>query len=172
MRRTKVLVEKRGDALFAGDVRVEFEPGSTWSSRGRWVRMRDNLTWETEEQLGISRRCYWLHSCMTCERLFLGAPTARCCSDECRAGAKRVAAVRQQERRAKRRAQDLARHGRCDSCGKPMPDRQRLHDYETRNNFCSGACRQKAYRERKREEAERQRRHEHYYGSDAPAPKP
>jgi len=81
--RTKVLVEQRGEDLFADGVKLHFD----WSSfrcHYRRISCRQRfpaLDWEIARQLRISSRCYWRHTCKTCKRLFLGAPSARYCSE-------------------------------------------------------------------------------------------
>jgi hypothetical protein len=130
MERTKLVVELRFETSYY-----------TW-------RRHPGVDWETQKLLGLGSRCIYLRDCTTCRRKFLGAPTACYCSEECRHPAKLAAAARQQARYAANRKRYWAREGRCSACGAPMPERKRQRD-TVLNNFCSNACRQKAYRRRK-----------------------
>jgi hypothetical protein len=99
----------------------------------------------------LSSRCVYLKVCTTCRLEFIGSPHARYCSDECRRPAKIAAAARQRARWAEMLKRDHAR-ARCAACSKPISDRQRLRMDPFEPNYCSNACRQKAYR-RKRDGA-------------------
>jgi hypothetical protein len=82
MERTKLVVERRGTAWFAGNIELRFETSYyTW-------RRHPGVDWETQKLLGLGSRCIYLRDCTTCRRKFLGAPTACYCSEECRHPAK------------------------------------------------------------------------------------
>jgi hypothetical protein len=146
MRRTKVLVQRRGKELFVDNIKVEFE---------RWDRRRNYrppLYWRSADLLNLSTRCGWVHACKTCRREFLGAPAARYCSPECRKPAQQATAARQQAKRVELRRWSIEHEGlSCRTCGKPLTDRRRAR--WDRPNYCSDACRQRSYRQRRTEAA-------------------
>jgi hypothetical protein len=150
---TKVVVQRRPDGrLFAGNVEVQHDWRRHLVAKIRgevYLGPPPRLTDETEELLGISSRCYRLHTCKTCSRDFLGSPSARYCSPECRKPAQMAAAAKQEAQRAEGRREEMARHGFCGCCGKPLRERKRLREVDVRPNYCSNACRQRAYRQRK-----------------------
>jgi hypothetical protein len=154
-RRTKIFVERRGNKLFAGNVEVDFDLRHELCAHLFGSRLpsrrpdRPFLTEDTLDLLGISRRCHWVHACKTCGREFLGAPSARYCSAECRKPTQLATAARQEAQRAEWRRQDRERYGYCATCGKSLAERKRLREVGARPNYCSNACRQKAYRQRK-----------------------
>jgi hypothetical protein len=149
MERTKLPVEWRGTAWFVGNIELRFD--KSYCARRR---RHPGLDWETRSQLGLGGHCIYLRDCTTCRRKFLGAPTARYCSEECRHPAKLAAAARQQAQWAEMMKQYRARL-RCGTCGEPIPDRKRLRGDPIRDgsSYCSNACRQKAYRRRKQDDS-------------------
>jgi hypothetical protein len=87
----------------------------------------------------------WLHWCERCAKPFIGGPSARMCSPECAAQARRAAQARQIAKRTQaRQERRAALMVACSRCGKPAPSPSR-----STRRFCSDACRQGSYRARR-----------------------
>jgi len=109
------------------------------------------LTMETIESLGIEHRPHRvrLHQCVECGAWYLSDWRRNTCSDECHAQHIRNHSLRNTARRSKIRKEFRADRGsRCTWCGNKM-ERQRYSP--NMPIYCSGKCRQAAYRERMRQ---------------------
>lgn len=84
----------------------------------------------------------WLHRCRRCDAPFIDLPRIRMCSDQCRALAKRDAALKSKAKRAGRHESRGEGHGRfvCAQCG------QRRQAWRSTKRYCSMRCRVAAHR--------------------------
>jgi hypothetical protein len=84
----------------------------------------------------------WLHRCRRCDAPFIDLPRIRMCSDQCRALAKRDAALKSKAKRAGRHGSRGEGHSRfvCAQCG------QRRQAWRSTKRYCSMRCRVAAHR--------------------------
>ena len=141
---SRVPVAERSGRLYALGVPLWLDPP---------CRISDDPYWKIDEALSAKAAAegvnmpvalnpgVWLIRCRRCNAPFIGLPSTKICSDECRAETKRDAVRLASAKRAKRRAEaSNARTSACRHCGERLPARR------STKRFCSVGCRVAAHR--------------------------
>jgi predicted nucleic acid-binding Zn ribbon protein len=134
-----ILVEaERRKRLYVGTVKLY--------SQGHPRRLDE----ECSNALGVCNHAR-LHRCAVCQAWFIAHWRTKVCSDTCNKVAAAASLKRFRSRERKNRERPTAN---CKVCGKPFEPQR------TTRLYCSDACQQKAYRERKCGRSNRDRLHQ------------
>jgi hypothetical protein len=141
---SQVPVAERRGRLYALGVPLMLDPP---------CRISDSHYWKIDEALSAKAAAegvnmpvaltpgVWLIRCRRCNAPFIGLPSTKICSDECRAESRRDSVRKALVKRTQRRAEaSNARTSACRHCGERLPARR------STKRFCSVGCRVAAHR--------------------------
>jgi hypothetical protein len=141
---SRVPVAERSGRLYALGVPLWLDPP---------CRISDDPYWKIDEALSAKAAAegvnmpvaldpsVWLIRCRRCQAPFIGLPSTKMCSDECRAESRRDSVRKALVKRTQRRAEaSNARACMCRHCGERLPARR------STKRFCSVGCRVAAHR--------------------------